>query len=161
MRNAVACILIIALAAGCTSHASAPAAVQATIAAIETLGLRCSEGDKDNVPSGLFQWSCSGAIEGVGSALLVDGNQEGVVGLTLFVDNPSDPGVARTQFRRLVDVVPPLTTAPVLKDALASWTGEQQTSIVGGVRITASCDVTHCFVTVMPARDALRPLPLP
>ena len=161
MRNAVASILVIALATGCGLRETAPDAVRPTLAAIEALGLRCGDGVKDNVPSGLFQWSCRGAIEGVGTALLVDGNEKGVAGLTLLVDDPSDPGVARTQFGRLVDAVPPLTTAPVLKDALASWTGGQQSSTIGGVRVSASCDVTRCIVAVMPARDALHPLPLP
>jgi hypothetical protein len=161
MRYAVAGILVIALAAACSPRETAPGAVQATLAAIETLGLRCGDGLKDNVPSGLFQWSCSGAIEGVHSTLLVDGNQEGVAGLTLLVDDPSDPRVARSQFGRLVDAVPPLTNAPVLKDTLASWTGRQQAWTVGGVRISALCDATHCIVTVLSARDALRPLPLP
>jgi hypothetical protein len=161
MRYALAGILVIALAAGCSPRETAPGAVQATLAAIETLGLRCGDGAKDNVPSGLFQWTCRGAIEGVRSALLVDGNQDGVAGMTLFVDDPGDPGVARTQFGRLVDSVPPLTNAPALKDTLASWTGAQQTWTVGGVRIFALCDGTHCVVTVMPTGDALRPLPLP
>jgi hypothetical protein len=161
MRYAVAGILVIALAAACSPRETAPGAVQATLAAIERLGLRCGAGVKDNVPSGLFQWSCSGAIEGVRSALLVDDNQEGVAGMTLLVNDPRDPGVARTQFGRLVDAVPPLTNAPVLKDTLASWTGAQQTWTVGGVRIFALCDGTQCTVTVMPTRDAIHPLPLP
>jgi hypothetical protein len=161
MRYAVAGILVVALAAGCSLRETAPGAVQPTLAAIEALGLRCGDGVKDNVPSGLFQWSCSGAIEGVGSALLVDGYQEGVAGLTLFVDDPSDPGVARTQFGRFVEAIPSLTRAAVLKDTLASWKGGPQTWTVGAFRLTASCDVTHCTVTVMPARDALRPMPLP
>jgi hypothetical protein len=102
-----------------------------------------------------------GARQGVGSALMVDGNQEGVAGMTLVIDDPGDPEVARTQFGRLVDAVPPLTRAPGLKDTLASWTGAQQTWTVVGVRIFALCDGTHCVVTVMPTRDAVHPLPLP
>jgi hypothetical protein len=63
--------------------------------------------------------------------------------MTLVIDDPGDPGVARTQFGRLVDAVPPLTRAPGLKDTLASWEGGPQSWTVGAVRITALCDVTH------------------
>jgi hypothetical protein len=160
VRNAVAGFLILALAAGCSPRETTPDAVLTTLAAIEALGLRCGAGLRDNVPSGLFQWSCDGSIEGVHSVLLVDGSHEGVAGISLFVDDPTDPEVARSQFGRLVDSVPPLTTAPVLKDVLAGWTGRQQARTVLGVRISAQCDATQCIVTVMPDRNARGPLPL-
>jgi hypothetical protein len=161
MRYGAAGILAFALAAGCLGRATAPPAVQPTLAAIETIGFRCGDGAKDNVPSGLFQWSCGGAVEAARSTVLVDGNSEGVAGITLFVDGSSDPGVARSAFGRLVDAVPPLSTAPILKDTVAGWTGGQQAWTVGGVRIWAQCEATHCIVIVMPSRDPLRPLPLP
>jgi hypothetical protein len=161
MRSAVIGSLILVLAAGCFGRGTSPAAVQPTLAAIETLGFRCGDGARDNVPSGLFQWSCGGAMEASRSSVLVDGNADGVMGITLFVDDPRDPGVARSGFGRLVDAVPPLSSAPVLKATIAGWTGGQQAWTVGGVRIYAQCDVTQCVVIVMPAGDALRPLPLP
>jgi hypothetical protein len=161
MRWAVTGILILGLAAACTGRGTTPAAVQPTLAAIETLGFRCGDGAKDNEPSGLFQWSCGSATEAFRSSVLVDGNEEGVMAITLFVDKPRDPGVARSGFGRLVDAVPPLSTAPVLKETVAGWTGGQHSWTVGGVRIYAQCDVTQCVVMVMPAGDALRPLPLP
>jgi hypothetical protein len=99
--------------------------------------------------------------EAARSIVLVDGNGEGVAGITLFVNDPSDPGVARSAFGRLVDAVPPLSNTPVLKDAVGGWTGGQQAWTVGGVRISALCDATQCIVSVMPPGDALRPLPLP
>jgi hypothetical protein len=161
MRSTVIGILILALAAGCFGRGTTPAAVQPTLAAIETLGFRCGDGAKDNVPSGLFQWSCSGAMEASRSTVLVDGNEDGVAGITLFVENPSDPGVARSGFGRLVDAVPRLSNAPVLKDTIAGWTSGQHSWTVAGVLISALCDATQCVVIVMPAGDALRPLPLP
>ena len=159
MRWAVIGILV--LAAGCIGRMATPALVRPTLAAIEILGFRCGDGLKDNVPSGLFQWSCRGAMDAAPSTVLVDGNEDGVEAITLFVSDPSDPGIARRAFGRLVDGVPPLSNAPVLKDALAGWMGGQQASTVGGVRIVALCDATQCIVIVMPAGDALRPLPLP
>ena len=161
MRWAVIGILVLALAAGCIGPGTTPAAVQPTLAAIETLGFRCGDGVKDNVPSGLFQWSCSGSMETARSTVLVDGNDGGVAGITLFVDNPSDPAVARNGFGRLVDAVPPLSSAPVLKDTVAGWTGGQQAWTIGGVHVSAQCDATQCVVTVMASRDPLSPLPLP
>ena len=161
MRWAVIGILVLAIAAGCIGRGVTPAAVRPTLGAIEALGFRCGDGLKDNVPSGLFQWSCSGAMDAARSTVLVDGNGEGVAGITLIVNDPSDPGVARRVFGRLVDAVPPLSNAPVLKDTVSGWTGDQQAWTVGGVRIFAQCDATPCIVIVMPAGDALRPLPLP
>lgn len=160
MRWAVAGILILGLAAACVGTGT-PNAVRPTLAAIETLGFRCGDGLRDNVPSGLFQWSCSGALEAARSTVLVDGNEEGVAGITLFVDQPGDAGVARSGFGRLVDAVPPLSHAPVLKETVAGWTGDQHSWTVAGVRMSAQCDATQCVVVVMPAGDALRPLPLP
>jgi hypothetical protein len=161
MRWVVAGILILALAEGCIGRGPAPAAVQPALAAIETLGFRCGDGVRDNVPSGLFQWSCAGRMDAVRSTVLLDGNEEGVAGITFVVDGPSDPRVARSGFGRLLDAVPPLSNAPVLKDTIAGWTGNQQAWTVGGVHISAGCDASQCVVTVMPSRDPLRPLPLP
>jgi hypothetical protein len=161
MRSAAVGVLVLAIAAGCVGRGTTPAAVQPTLTAIETLGPRCGDGVKDNEPSGLFQWSCGGAVNAVRSTVLVDGNEDGVAGITLMLDGTSDPGVARNGFGRLVDAVPPLSTAPVLKDTLAGWTGGQQAWTVGGVRISALCDTTQCIVTVMSAQNPLRPLPLP
>jgi hypothetical protein len=161
MRWAVIGILVLALVAAYIGRGTTPAAVRPTLTAIEALGFRCGDGVKDNVPSGLFQWSCVGAMDAARSTVLVDGNDEGVAAITLFVDDPSDAGVARSAFGRLVDAVPPLSNARVLKDTIAGWTGGQQAWTVGGVRISALCDATLCMVTVMPAGDALRPLPLP
>jgi hypothetical protein len=161
MRWAVVGILILASAAACSAPPTTPAAVQPTLAAIETLGLRCGDGVKDNVPSGLFQWSCSGAMEAVKATVLVDGNDEGVAGFTLVFQDLSDPAIARDRFGKLVDAVPPLSTAPVLKDLVAGWAGGQQDWTAGGVHISALCNATQCIVTVLPSRDPLRPLPLP
>ena len=147
--------------AGCAIGSATPDAVRPTVAAIETIGYRCGDGVKDNVPSGLFQWSCTGTVDGVPSTILVDGNAEGVAGVTLFVEDPRDPGATARQFAHLVEGVPPLNTAPVLKDTVADWAGAQQAWTVGGIRISAQCDATQCLFVVAPAGDAIHPLPLP
>jgi hypothetical protein len=161
MRCALVGSLILALAAGCVGQLTTPAAVRPTLEAITSLGFRCGDGHRDNVPSGLLQWSCGGSIDSVRSTVLVDGNDGGVAGITLLVEAPSDPGVARRGFGRLVDAVPPLSTAPVLKATVAAWTGPQQMWTVGGVRLSADCDPSQCIISVLPSGDPLRPLPLP
>ena len=144
-----------------TAGCSAPVAVRPTLDAVRALGFTCGDGERDNVPSGLFQWHCHGAIDGAASTILVGGNEEGVSNITLVSEDSTDPAIARAGFGRLVASVPPLSTAPVLVDALAGWTGAQQRTSVGGVAITGVCDATQCLVTVDPIGDVLRPLPLP
>jgi hypothetical protein len=145
---------------GCALQSAAPAVVGQSLTAIEALGLRCGDGIKDNVPSGLFQWSCRGMMAGAPTTVLVDGNDKGVTAIALVTDGSTDATLAAAQFGRLVDAVPPMRTAPILKDTVAGWTGAQQVRTIGGVRISASCE-TQCHISVMPAGDALRPLPLP
>ena len=147
------------IAAACT--ASTPGPVVATVAAIEQLGLDCGYAVKDNVPSGLFQWSCAGTIDDDKVTILVDGNDEGVNAINLVLSQPTDVGRTRRLFERLVDTVPPLNTAPVLKTLVADWDGTQVSRTLGGIRAAASCDEFQCGVLVMPADDPLRPLPLP
>ena len=160
MRWAGVGLMVLALV-GCAVGPATPETVRPTIAAIETLGYRCGDGIKDNVPSGLYQWSCNGTIAGVPSTILIDGNSEGVAGVTLVVEDPRNPGATASQFARLVDAVPPLNRAPALKDSVAGWAGGEQAWTVGGIRISARCDATQCLFIVVPAGDVLRPLPLP
>ena len=135
--------------------------MQPALAGIETLGFKCGAGVKDNVPSGLFQWRCTGSFGATSGTVLVDGNDEGVAGVTLVTDGSTDPELARASFARLVGAVPPLDTAPILADQLEGWTGDQRSSVIGGVRVFSVCDATQCIVQVFPAADPLRPLPLP
>lgn len=161
MRYRLATLALVAIATGCAGVLSAPQAVHGTLAAVESLGFRCGDGEADHVPSGLYQWRCKGDFDGVSSTVLVEGNADGVAGITLVTDDSTDPNVARAAFARLVGNVPPLRTAPVLADTLGSWSGEQTSEVVGGVRIFAECADTMCIVMVTDAIDPLRPLPLP
>jgi hypothetical protein len=158
MRRFLLVAALMALMVGCNG---APAAVRPTLAGIIALGYRCGEGMKDNVPSGLFQWQCHGAVDGTASSVLVDGNEEGVATITQFINESNDPEIVRVGFSRLVTGVPPLKAAPALVDALRGWPGEQKSTVVGQVRIFAECEATHCIVSVMPYGDALHPMELP
>ena len=155
------CLLAAALAALVTGCSGTPESVRPTIAGIVGLGYRCGDGIKDNVPSGLFQWHCDGAVNGTPSVVLVDGNAEGVAGVTLDVEPTNDPELARVGFARLVAAVTPLKAAPALADTLIGWTGGQQWKIVGAVRVYAGCESTRCIVMVTPVDDATRPMQLP
>ena len=161
MRRLLASALLTGLVAACAAHGSPPAGVASTLTAIEALGPTCGEGTADHVPSGLTEWSCRGEMMRAAVTVLVDGNDEGVAGVTLVVADSTDPALTTDRFGRLVDAVPPLRTAPILKEALAGWAGSQRTRVIGGVRISAECGASQCLVIVMPAENALRPLPLP
>jgi hypothetical protein len=156
-RRLLVTLLWLVIVAAC----SAPAAVRPTIDAVRALGFACGDGQRDNVPSGLFQWHCRGAIGGTPSTVLIGGNDRGVSDITLVSDESTDPAIARAGFELLVRTLPPLSTRPTLVDALAGWSGEQRRTIVGGVAVTGECDATQCLVMVDPVDDVLRPLPLP
>jgi hypothetical protein len=146
---------------GACAGAAVPGRVAPTLAEIETLGFDCGDGIKDNVPSGLYQWSCIGTMDDEHTEILVDGNDEGVNQIDVVVLENGDPGVAGRLFDRLVETVPPFDTAPVLKDTITDWDGTEWSRAIGGVRISAFCAATQCSILVMPADGPLRPLPLP
>lgn len=155
-------VFFLALVVGCGGVPLAPPAVRDTLSGIHALGLTCDAGEEDNVPSGLTQWPCRGAIDGVDSSVLVDGNDEGVNGISLVTGGPPDPDAARVTFSRLVTSVPPLDSAPALPTALDDWDGDRRVTIIGGVRVSAECGATLCSVAVSPPTDhLLEPLPLP
>jgi hypothetical protein len=161
MRSRLASLVLVVLAVGCSGVMGAPARVRPTLVAIGTLGFACGAGIRDNVPSGLSQWSCKGTLDGAEATILVDGKEEGVTEITLDVLAPNDPSTARKEFRRLVTEVPPLSSAPDLVDTLADWDGGQRRVTVGGVAVYAECDSTQCVVGAFTDDDPLRPLPLP
>jgi hypothetical protein len=157
-------VLVVSLAAACGAAISGtpvPALVAPTLAAVESLGFDCGDGIEDNVPSGLWQWKCAMILDVGHTSILVEGNDEGVASVTVVLDDSTDPAAARDVFNRVVDAVPPLNTAPILKDAIADWGGSQRLRDVGDVRVGSVCDEFQCLVWVVGAHDALRPIPLP
>lgn len=138
--------LLAGLLVGC-SALTAPVAVRATLEQIEALGYDCGAGVADNVPSGLFEWKCSGSVAGNRASVDVEGNEDGVAGLTLDV-NSIDPAISRSEFRRLVTAVSLLIAHPGLSGALDTWTGAQDPRSVDGARVNALCDATQCIVFI-------------
>ena len=142
----------------------APRAVQPTLDALASLGYMCDEGAPDGEPSGLTQWRCPAPAEGPDGVVDVEGNDAGVAAMTVVVvwrDTPPDPGAARAVYRWVVSAVPPFNHDPALADALAGWTGTQQTTTIGGVRVTAHCAQNQCWIDLASTPDPMQPLRLP
>jgi hypothetical protein len=161
MRSIAAALLVAGLLGGCDS-ANAPAAIRPTVDQIEAMGYECGSGVPDNVPSGLVAWNCSGSVAGNRAGVMVEGNDDGVAGITLVIHS-NDPGVIRTEFRRLAAAVPPMSLQPDVDEALDAWTGSPSPMILGGTRVNALCDVTQCIVYIgyreAPAQPLVSPLP--
>lgn len=153
------CRLLIALAVlgvgGCT-----PTAIEPTLADVRALGFACGDGVRDNVPSGLSQWHCSGRIATKEAAIAVNGSEAGVTEIDLVINSP-DPELMRSAFMRVATDVTPLKVGPALRDALAGWSGQQRTTVVGSARVASECDTTQCIVEVTSMDGSLRPLRLP
>jgi hypothetical protein len=161
MRSRLASLVLVVLAVGCGGATGAPARVRPTLDAIGGLAFACGVGIRDNVPSGLSQWTCEGTIDGAGATILVDGKEEGVTGITLDILSSHDTSAAHGGFRRIVVAVPPLSSVPALLHALDDWDGQQRRIIVGAIALSAVCDVTQCIVGLANADDPLRPIPVP
>jgi hypothetical protein len=153
MRFLVVAALV--LGAGCT-----PAAVQPTLTEVRSLGYACGDGVRDNEPSGLYQWHCTGMVEGNLAVIDVDGNANGVAGFMLSI-NAADPGIIRSEFRRVVTSVSPLMAEPDLASALDTWTGTQDPRLVGAARVDGECDATQCNIDISSIDGPIQPLRLP
>jgi hypothetical protein len=151
---------------GCRGVSRAPGAVRPTLEAVERLGLSCGDGERDNVPSGLFQWHCGPVSDPGSRAILIGGNDAGVSDIDV-VSPRNDLIAARQWFVLVVGVVPPLSGVEGLGAALdaplATWTGQQQFVEFGGVRVAVDCippsqfgegDCTATFV----GPDPLKPI---
>jgi len=138
----------------------APAAVQATLEQLNALGYACGPGVADNVPSGLTQWRCPGTVAGNPAVVDVDGNDNGVAGVTIAI-NSIDPATSRNEFRRLATALSPLTAQPDLGSALDNWTGAQDPKFVGGARVNGECYATQCLVFITSVDGPTEPLRLP
>jgi hypothetical protein len=155
MRRSLVIALTVVVLGGCT-----PAAIQPTLADVRSLGFACGDGARDNVPSGLYQWHCSGTVAAKDGTILVNGNDGGVAEIDLAI-NSADPAVMRSEFRRVAIEVMPLRLAPALADALVVWSGPLRATVIRSARIASECDATQCIVEVTSIDGPLRPLRLP
>jgi hypothetical protein len=160
--RAAVLVAVPVLLAGCFSSPdpvpSAPPAIRPTLEGVHAMGFTCGDGVEDNVPSGLFQWICTGIVEENPSTVLVNGNAAGLTEVVLVIDESIDPRTLVAGFERLVTTVPPLSRLPALPSALAGWTRAEERIEVAGVAVLAECDV-QCQVFLGSAAGPLAPLP--
>ena len=126
-RILIALILAVAMLGGCAPAPLTPAAVRPTLDSLSTLGLGCSDPTVDNVPSGLLQWSCRGAVRNASLTIVVDGDEAGVVGIVAQVPGATDAATAGRVFADLVAAIPPL--APdrhEIQGWVRGWDGRSQ-----------------------------------
>jgi len=162
--------------AGCTG---APSAVQPTLAAVEELGASCSDGQPDNVPSGLVEWHCRTTSGGdwdrqLITGVTIDGNEHGVARVVVAMDRDrlfagiggvggdTGPDRLRAALGLMVDRLPLLNVAPALADALDGWAGEETASEIGHARVQAWCvEQGACELEISPTGNPDEPLQLP
>jgi len=125
-----------------------PGAGQPTIDAAKSLGLQCDSGEKDNVPSGLYQWHCRGTEAHPALTMLVSGNDEGVAEIDVITPT-GDTDRLRIAIGAVARTVPPMSSldglATELDRQLVDWDGAQ--TIVGsrGLRVSLLCDEPSQF----------------
>ncbi|TMF39818.1 MAG: hypothetical protein E6I26_04395 [Chloroflexi bacterium] len=142
-------ILIASAIVGCRS--ATPAAVAPSIEAWSTFGLSCGERRADNVPSGLFQWTCRSDHRGIPLTLLVDGDDHGVFMMTAQVPGGTDPRAAGQVFDDLVGASLPLTTVRAEVGAwLRAWDGVRSTISLGDASLSLERDRSWVTLAVFP-----------
>jgi hypothetical protein len=162
MRASLRWILVVAVvAAGLVARPKGPPAVEPALIILERLGYWCDDGEKElGPPNGLYQWHCSRSGRGPATIVLVEGNDQGIAGFTIGVDD-TDPAFARQAFDEIRAAVPPLAWAPWLAGGLAGWSGPEASLVINEIRVTGLCDATQCLVYIVTATSPIEPLPLP
>ena len=159
MRVSLRPILLAAVVIACTRVGTGAPAVQPALTALAQLGYACDDGVKDNVPSGLYQWTCR-RDRPHETIVDVNGNDKGIAEFDIDV-READPALARQAFAEVLAAVPRLSTAPWLAGGLDGWTGPQASRDLNGVHVTGLCDATQCIVFIVNAASPIEPLPLP
>jgi hypothetical protein len=87
---ALAAALLALAAASCGTRIETPKPVEPTLTALTAGGLACADPRRDNVPSGLLQWSCEGELNSAKVVVLVDGDANGVFEFTATILSQGD-----------------------------------------------------------------------
>jgi hypothetical protein len=126
---------------------------RATLEEWKAIGLACTGPTKDNVPSGLFQWSCRGQRHGVELSGVLDGDDRGVVSLQFVVDASTTPDAALDAFAGLVDATSQLDGhAAEIIAFIAGWPSIGTTGSFGPTRVRIDVDQIwrSIYVSVRP-----------
>jgi hypothetical protein len=122
---------------------------------LSELGLGCSDPTVDNVPSGLLQWSCRGAVRGASLTVLVDGADAGVVGIVAQVPGSTDAATASQTFADLVAAIPPLApNRDEIRAWVQRWDGRSQTLETGEAHLQIQQDATWVTLAIVPGSPA-------
>ena len=149
MRWLIAVLAGVAIVAGCGVRI--PDRVAPTLDALRQAGLRCGEPQKDNVPSGLLEWSCDGLDHGAAVRVLVDGDEKGVFDLTALVPASAGTATAREVFVDVVDIVPAFAEIrPASGSWLRQWTGAADHLAVGRGFLSVDQSPTSILLSAFP-----------
>ncbi len=123
LRGASVTVGLVASLFGCSLlPPSVPDAIVPSLDGWRSAGLTCTGPEKDNVPSGLLQWRCSGSLSGTEVGADIEGDSKGVFDIQASVPPIDHPPIsvadARSAFVALVAATP--CVAPV-RDGLSSW----------------------------------------
>jgi hypothetical protein len=121
-RLAILAALVPVVLAGCLGGPTMPAAVAPSLDGWRSLGLTCATATVDNVPSGLLQWSCHGAVRSVDVSATLDGDEKGVFAITATMPAGTDREAIAGAFGDLVDATPALAAA---RGQIRPWLEDQ------------------------------------
>jgi len=154
-RILIALILAVAMLGGCAAAPLTPAAVRPTLDSLSALGLRCSNPTADNVPSGLLQWSCRGAVGSASLTVVVDGDEAGVFGIVAQVPGATDAATAGQVFADLVAAMPPLAPdRDEIQGWVRRWDGRSQSLETGTAHFQIQQDATWITLAIAPGSPA-------
>lgn len=106
--------------------------VARVLARLQATELVCGDPDPDPA-STLVQWRCAGAIEGVATIVLVDGDDQGLFQLTIDLGGPGD---LRDQISTFVALVRLTEVAAAWEEELipwiTAWDGTRDVHIISG-----------------------------
>lgn len=133
------------------SGPSTPDLVRPTLEGWRSIGLSCTGPTKDNVPSGLVQWSCRGTLGDVELSGVFDGDDQGLFSLQVVVPAATPPDAASAAFARLVDATPPLDGHESEIDAfVAGWPPIAETGSFGTARVRVDVDAIWRSLNIFP-----------
>lgn len=153
IKRAVTIALIATTLSACTLGLgpAIPDRVRPTLDGWQAIGLTCTGPTKDNVPSGLVQWSCLGALDGVELSGVFEGDDLGVFDLQAVVPAATPPDAARDSFARLIDATPPLDgLESEIVAFIDGWPGINTIGSFGPARVRVDVDDTWRALSISP-----------
>jgi hypothetical protein len=145
-------LMVVWSVVGCAAEPATPVAVAATIEGWKTRGVSCSEPTKDDVSSGLLQWSCRGTMGRAPFDALIDGDDAGVFQIVIQVRSDSMAAVtAADYFADLMRWTPPVREHETeLQMWIRGWDGTPAATTLGTISARLDRDETWMTLVVVP-----------